>query len=191
MATMKRTPGPASGVLAKALKALDKANVRVGWFDSSKYNDENQTPVAYVAAINEMGPNARQFMRPTADERDREWAAVMFGLSKQVIKGQLTVEQALEGVGLTVGADIQQKITSIYDPKLSLITLLARKARRDGEKVTGKTIGEFAARVKKDPSAVENEVAGISTKPLNDTGYMLATVSFSVNEQGSKLVKDE
>jgi hypothetical protein len=191
MATMKRTPGPASGVLAKALKALDKANVRVGWFDSSKYNDENQTPVAYVAAINEMGPHARPFMRPTADERDREWAAVMFGLSKQVIKGQLTVEQALEGVGLTVGADIQQKITSIYDPKLSLITLLARKARRDGEKVTGKTIGEFAARVKKDPSAVENEVAGISTKPLNDTGYMLATVSFSVNEQGSKLVKDE
>lgn len=181
MATMRRVPGGSRGVVDKMLIDLEKANVRVGWFESSKYNDDNQTPVAYVAAINELGPHARPFMRPTADAKDAEWSALMFNLSKQVVRGVLTVNQALDGVGLMVGADIQKTISTITSPPLSIITLMARKFRSTGGKVTGKTIGEFAAFLDHAGEAGV-DVSGVSTKPLNDTGYMLATVSSSVSD---------
>jgi len=187
MAKMQTVPGAAKAAFQKMVKDLKDANVRVGWFDSSKYADDNQTPVAYVAAINEMGPNARPFMKPTADERDKEWADHMLIVSKRVVKGAMTVEQALEAVGLKVATDIQYKITQIQDPPLSLITLFARKYRRDGQKVTGKTIGEIAAHIDEvGDSAARAEVDGISTKPLNESGYMLATVSYSVNGETPK-----
>jgi hypothetical protein len=190
MATMKRVPGPARTVLDKALKDLDAANVRVGWFASSKYPDKNQTPVAYVAAINEYGPHKRPFMQPTADKYEKEWADLMLVLSKRIITGKMTVEDALVAMGLRVGSDIQKTISTITEPPLSLITLMARKARYEGKPVTGKTIGEFAAEIKaKGEAAVRAEVAGISTKPLNETGYMLATTSFSVNMKPSETVE--
>lgn len=181
MATMRRVPGGSRGIVDKMLIDLEKANVRVGWFESSKYNDDNQTPVAYVAAINELGPHARPFMRTTADAKDAEWSALMFNLSKQVVRGVLTVNQALDGVGLMVGADIQKTISTITSPPLSIITLMARKYRSIGGKVTGKTIGEFAAFLDHVGEAGV-DVSGISTKPLNDTGYMLATLSSSVTD---------
>lgn len=190
MTTMRRVPGGAGEKFRRTLQEMDNANVRVGWFESSKYPDEHQTPVAYIAAINELGPHARPFMRTTAEMKDVEWSAQMLQFCRQVVKGKWTVEQALTAMGLVVGGDIQQMIASITQPELSLITLLARKARKNGEKVTGATIGEFAARVKKDPDAVRAEVAGINTKPLNDTGYMLATVSFSVNEKSATAVNE-
>jgi hypothetical protein len=189
MSTMRRVPGGSSGPLNKMLIDLEKANVRVGWFESSKYNDANQTPVAYVAAINELGPHARPFMRTTAEARDTEWAALMFNLSKQVVRGALTVEQALDGVGLMVGADIQKTIATITTPPLSIITLMARKYRMEhpGAIVTGKTIGEFAAYL--DHVGAEGvDVSGVSTKPLNDSGHMLATVSSSVNNGSPKQI---
>lgn len=182
MATLTRVPGGASGALAKALKDLDKANVRVGWFESSKYPDANQTPVAYVAAINELGPHARPFMQPTADARDTEWSALMFQLSKRIITGRMSVVDALTAVGLQVGGDIQKTIATISDPPLSLVTLVARKYKAEGRTITGATIGgivEYINRVGE--SEARAYVAGISEKPLNDTGYMLATTSFSVN----------
>lgn len=181
MATLRKVSGPGSDKLRAALKKVGESNVKVGWFDTSKYADDAQTPVAYVAAINELGPHARPFMKPTADARDAEWSALMFNLSKQIISGNMTVEQALEGLGMTVGADIQFTIANVYEPKLSLVTLMARKARLEGRKVTGATIGEFIAEIKA-KGADNIDVEGISTKPLNDTGYMLATVSVSVNE---------
>lgn len=184
MATITRVPGSASGPLNKMLVDLKKANVRVGWFESSKYPDEAQTPVAYVAAINELGPHARPFMSTAADAHDKDWSLLMFNLCKQVVKGSLTVEQALDGVGLACGADIQKQIAEIARAGgLSLITLVARAYRKEGMKVTGATIGQIARMVKKNPQQAQDEItdAGIRDTPLNDTGYMIATVSSSVN----------
>lgn len=182
MATMRRVSGPASGAFNKALKDLQGANVRIGWFASSKYPDTNSTPVAYVAAINELGPHKRPFMQPTADERDKEWSALMLQLSKRIVTGKMTTEDALTAVGLQVGGDIQKKIAQISrGGGLSLITLIARAYRRDGKAVTGKTIGEIAALIKNDPSKAQDAAAGIADAPLNETGYMRATLSFSVD----------
>jgi hypothetical protein len=182
MATMRRVPGNASGAFAKAVKELAGANVRVGWFESSKYADENSTPVAYVAAINELGPHKRPFMQTTADARDREWSELMFQLSKRVVTGKMSTEDALTAVGLQVGGDIQHKIAEISrGGGLSLITIIARAYRRDGMKVTGATIGQIARMVKKNPQQAQDEAEGIADAPLNDSGYMRATLSFSVD----------
>jgi hypothetical protein len=182
MATMRRVPGPASGAFKKAMLELAAANVRVGWFESSKYPDANSTPVAYVAAINEHGPHKRPFLQTTADQREREWADLMGQLSRRIVTGKMTTENALTAIGLQVGGDIQHKISEISrGGGLSLITLIARAYRRDGKAVTGKTIGEIAALIKADPTKAQDEASGITDAPLNDTGYMRATVSFSVN----------
>jgi hypothetical protein len=168
--------------LNKALKDLSAANVRVGWFESSKYADDNSTPVAYVAAINEHGPHKRPFLQTTADEREKEWADLMFVLSKRIVNGKMSTEDALTAIGLQVGGDIQHKIAQIArGGGLSLITLVARAYRRDGMKVTGATIGQIARMVKKNPQQAQDEAVGITDSPLNDSGYMLATVSVSVN----------
>lgn len=182
MATVKRVPGPASGAFNKALKDLKSANVRVGWFESSKYPDANSTPVAYVAAINELGPNKRPFMQPTADKYDAEWSELTLSVARRVVIGKMTTEDALTAVGLRVGTDIQHTISNLWAPPLSIITLMARKFRSTGGTVTGKTIGEFAAYLDEvGEEQVRSEIAGVSEKPLNDSGYMLATTSFSVN----------
>lgn len=183
MATLRRVPGAGREILDKALVDLNKTSAKVGWFETSRYPDANATPVAYVAAIQELGPHARPFMRPTADERDKEWAALMLQLSRQIVKGNMTVHEAMSAIGLQAEGDIRRTITRINAPPLSLITLMARKARLDGKKVTGATIGEFAARIAAEgEAAIRAEVAGISTKPLNDTGYMLATLTHVVED---------
>jgi len=182
MATIHRVPGNASGAFTKALKDLSGANVRIGWFESSRYPDDNATPVAYVAAINELGPHKRPFLQTTADAREQEWAELMLQLSRRVVTGKMTTEDALSAIGLQVGGDIQHKLAEISRAGgLSLITLVARAYRRDGKKVTGKTIGEIAALIKSDPDKAREEAQGIADAPLNDSGYMRATVSFSVN----------
>jgi hypothetical protein len=182
MATMRRVPGPASGAFNKAMKELADANVRIGWFDNSKYDDANNTPVAYVAAINELGPNKRPFMQPTADKQDTAWGEMMGYLAKQIVTGKMTVETALNMLGLRVRDDIRDTITEITaNGGLSKITLITRAYRREGKVVTGRTIGEIAALIKSDP-AKANEIASTQRDtPLNDYGVMFATLLWSVN----------
>lgn len=191
MGTMQRVPGDASGRLKTAMAELNQSNVRVGWFESARYNDDKATPVAYVAAINELGPHARPFMRTAKDESEAEWNKTMEALSRQILNGKLTALDALELLGYAVGADIKEKIATIQDPPLSLITLIARKYRLEGRKVTGGTIGQIAQYIKNvGDSEARASVSGISTKPLNDTGYMLATLSASVNDGSPKPVPE-
>lgn len=188
---MRKVPGGAGAPFKRTLQEMDQANVRVGWFESSKYPDAHATPVAYVAAINELGPHARPFMRPTFEQNDVEWSAKMLQFCRQIVKGRWTVEEGLEAMGLVVGSDIQKTITEVTKPDLSLITLVARKYRLEGRKVTGATIGGIAAWINRvGADEVKAYVSGISTKPLNDTGYMLATVSYSVNEKSSVFVNE-
>lgn len=189
MATMKRVPGPSSGAFTKAMKDLNGANVRVGWFEDMHYDDAANTPVAYVAAINELGPNKRPFMQPTADKQDQAWGELTGQVSRQVVTGKRDVEWALSVIGETVVADIRDTIAEITaGGGLSIITRIARAYRRDGKTVTGKTIGEIAALVKSDPSKAEEIASTQRDTPLNDYGVMFGTISYSVNggtpEQG-------
>ena len=63
-----------SRILATAIRDIQSKKLRVGWFDTARYQDG--TPVAYVAAIQEFGHGAippRPFMRPTIAQQRQAW----------------------------------------------------------------------------------------------------------------------
>lgn len=186
MVKMVRTQTPLLQNFKIAMKELDGMTTKVGWLDTNKY--EGGMSVAYVAAIMEFGaPSrripARPMIRPTQTARAAAWTALMESGCKAVLRGGVTAYQVMEAVGLQAVGDIQHTISTITEPPLSIITLLARKHRKEHgrQSVTGATIGKLAADAKKD----NVDVSGVSTKPLNDTGLMMASVISITTSKGS------
>lgn len=184
MAKLIRNPGPMAERLWVATAELQRKQAKVGWFESAKYEDG--TPVAYVAAINELGPHARPFMRPTIQERTQVWKAVGKKGAKQVLDGEADAGHMFDMLGLQASGDIAKTITKITDPPLSPVTLLLRKRKKAGDKITGKTVGEahrevnfVGPRQKLDTTL---DFSGVSTKPLVDTGIMLNTLTYIVED---------
>lgn len=188
MCAMSSRPTQAAQRLRQEMQDLDKKEVRVGWFASAKYPDG--TPVAYVAAIQEHGVAARSlpprpFFKPTKDARSQEWAALMKQGVKAISKGSTTALNVLEALGLQAAGDVRVTISQIQSPPLSLITLLARKYRkehmgREGYKpVAGAKIGEFAKTAK----SGEADVSGVSKKPLVDTRILITTLTSTVGNK--------
>lgn len=144
--------------------------------------------VAYVAAIQEFGAPAssippRPFMQPTVKEKKEEWVKTLANSIPKVVMGEMSAFDSLDLVGNQAQADIQTKISDIDSPALSPITVLLRKWRKSGKTITGKTVGEAAAAI---AAGVD---PGSDNKPLNDTGYMLASVNHAVNKAGSEFKK--
>lgn len=164
----------AFATLNAKLKELDGRAVKVGWFDSARYEDG--TPVAYIAAIQEMGSGAippRSFFRTTKDEQKDAWMRDAGNLAGQVTSGGMNAIDAMTQLGARIEGDVQKKIASITTPPLSPLTIAARKYRQMGKKVTGKTLGELSKKI----ADGTMDVTGVSTKPLNDTGNMIATLT--------------
>lgn len=160
--------GPAMARLTQAMKEAEKIQGKTGWLPSSRYEDG--TPVAYIAAIQEYGDPennlpSRSFMRTTFDAEGRKWSAAMRSGIKGVASGRTTIASVMETIALLAAADVRLKITSIHEPPLAQSTLEAR-ARRANAGRKGK---QFTA-------------ATVSQKPLNDTGYMLATLVGVIEE---------
>lgn len=160
--------GPAAARLAQAIREIETVQGKTGWLPSSRYEDG--TPAAYVAAIQEYGDPEhnippRSFMRTTFDAKNKEWSAVMRSGVRGVATGRTTIKGVIETVALLAAADVRLKITQIHEPPLAPATLAARAARankgRKGKQFTPQTV---------------------SQKPLNDTGYMLATLVGVVEE---------
>lgn len=133
---------------------LENKQVKVGFFETSVY--PTGQPVAYVAAINEYGcPEknipARPFLRPTIANKKGDWAGIVNGLIRQGMDTGI-MPDVLDSVGLAMAGDIVQAIADVQNPALSDRTLAARRSRGNG-----------------------------STKPLNDTGYMIASVQSIVD----------
>ena len=192
----RRGPGgasiPASAPLAKDLKQSVKGfagkSIKVGWFESSKYEDG--TPVAYVASIQEFGHGAippRPFMRTTTAEKSAEWAKTAETLVKRVTAGKMDPAAAAEVLGGKAAGDVRKKIASIKAPPLALTTLILRKKKRAGDTVTGKTVGQvkrdvdfIGPRMKGDKSL---NVSGVSKKPLVFDGVLIGTLTHIVEDK--------
>ncbi len=149
-------PG-ASEKLRIAIKNLGDKSLRVGWFDTAVYEDG--TPVAYVATIQEFGYPAggipaRPFMRPTVADKTAEWRSTLAAGARQVMNGKLTVDQMLGQFGFLAAGNIAETIRNTYTPALAQSTIYARQRKR--------------------------RTAGVSTKPLIDTGLMIQSVDFKV-----------
>jgi hypothetical protein len=135
---------------------LENKQVKVGFLESSVY--PTGETVAEVAAQNEYGnPDkhipARPFLRPTIANKKGEWAGIVNGLIRQGMQTGV-IPDVLETVGLAMQGDIVQAIADVQEPPLSSRTLAARRSRGNG-----------------------------STKPLNDTGYMIASVQSVVDNR--------
>lgn len=170
---------PLGRAMSGIIKQVAATKVRIGWFPSAQYPDG--TPVAGVMMVQEMGSAKqrippRPFFRPTAAAHQGEWAALGARGARAVMEGKLPPEAPMQMIGLQAEADARAAIVAVTSPPLSPVTLLARKHRKDtGRKVAGgKELGRVVAE--------GGDVSGVSTKPLNDTGLALATLTHEVQK---------
>jgi len=170
--------------LITRLEALENTQAKVGWFESAKY--ENGRPVAAVAAGNELGiPSrsipARPFFRPTGEEKKNEWGESAARLAGRVLEGKAAADDAMEILAAKAHGDVLDTLAAINSPPLSPITIMARawKKKYGQDSVTGKTIGMFAGMIKNQRYDITaSMIAGVSAKPLNDSGHMIATMDY-------------
>jgi hypothetical protein len=170
---------------AKANKALAKRiaqvanlpHVRVGFLEGSTEDDGTSTPM--VAAIQEFGaPRARipprPFFRTMIKANKASWGPATAALMQA---NNNDIPLVLSLMGQHIKEQLQDSIIALHAPALSPVTLMLRwmKWKTPGLKVTGKTVGEAAARV-----AAGKSSAGVSIKPLIDTGVLLKNVAFEV-----------
>lgn len=145
-----------SEAIKKMLAELDRKEIRVGFFENSKYPDG--TPIAYVAAIQEFGYGPippRPFMRPAEEANKVKWVKGIASGVRAVIAGQVTLDHALEQVGMVAAGDVRKAIKAVTDPPLAESTVRARQRRKKGKKA-------------------------VSRKPLVDTAQMLQAVNSAV-----------
>ena len=162
MAKVTRSNPKAFATLDVALKNLEAKQVRAGWLESAKYPDG--TPVAYVAAIQELGSPSnnippRPFMRPTVIREKEVWKKMLASGSRSILAGKSTITEVLEQVGGYAAAQIAKSITLVFEPPLKKKTIQARLKRRKDKTITATL-----------------------TKPLVDTGIMLRTVDHVVED---------
>lgn len=142
-----------SDAVRKMLEQLAHKEVRVGFFEHSKYPDG--TPIAYVAAVQELGYGPippRPFMRPAEQQNKVKWVA---GIAKGVsaaLDGSMTIDHALEQVGMVAAADVKKAIKAVTAPALSDATIRARASKKKSK-------------------------GNVSAKPLVDTGQMIQAVT--------------
>ena len=160
-----RVPGDGARQLEIALRGLQGKVGKVGWFKESRYPEPPNVQVAYVATIQEYGYPAgnippRPFMRPTIALKQAEWTELALRGSRAILKGNQTIENVMEGLGMKAAGDIRKTISLVVSPPLSPRTIAARLRKRANKRITGKL-----------------------TKPLIDTGLMFATLTNTVEDE--------
>lgn len=145
-----------SDAIKKMLKDLESKQIQVGFFETAKYPDG--TPIAYVAAIQEFGYGPippRPFMRPAQLQNQNKWQAGIAAGVKAAMNGSITINAALEQVGMVAAGDVRKAIKAVTAPPLAKSTIRGRQSRKKGKKAA-------------------------STKPLVDSGQMLQAVTSAV-----------
>jgi hypothetical protein len=161
--TIKREDGPGKKQLKIMLKNLGDKIGKVGWLDGSAY--ENGVTVAKVAAIQELGYEPknippRPFMRITIANKQQAWKRLAETGARAIAKGNSSIARVMESIGLKAAGEIRQTISKLQNPPLKQSTIDARLRRRANKK----TVGNL-------------------TKPLVDTGLMLAALTNSVEDE--------
>lgn len=161
--SVKRVAGPGQKKLEFLLKGIasDK-QAKIGWLKRERY--KNGQPVAYIAAIQEYGYPAgnipsRPFFRSTILEQNSAWKQKTKEGAQAILNGSWTTYQMIEAIAILAKSDVQAQIARGNFKPLATATIQAR-LRRKSDKIT----------------------VGSLTKPLVDTGFMLSTVSYAVED---------
>lgn len=144
--------------LEQLIKELETKVVKVGYFEHSTYPDG--TPIAYVAAIQEMGYvkggiPARPTLHPAMEAGTSNYKNGVARAFRNAMTGADLVA-GLSAIGEVAAGDVKQAISSLTSPSLKQSTVDARRRRHHAGKA--------------------------SDKPLVDSGQMLQAVTYSVED---------
>lgn len=169
-------------VLEERLKGFENRVAQVGWLETAQYPSGKN--VAEVAVIQELGAPgasipARPFVQPTVDENRDDWSKKFESGARAVLRGAIEPEQVLEQMGGLAAGKMRAKLGSGDFLPLSPITLMLRKWKDadPGLQVGGRLVGAAAAAV---AAGEDYSLPGLRSQPLNDTGYMIASLTNSV-----------
>ncbi len=168
--------------LAEIAKGLESGKtLRVGFLEGSTETKGGEVvSVPMIAAIQNFGaPRVgippRPFFNNFLRDYEGTWGnAIALNLKKYNYDAGL----ALRTVGEGMRVQLQQSITDTNTPALSPVTLMLRKMRSEGGPnfiVNRTVVNEARAKVDAGES-----YAGVSTKPLIDSGQMQQAVDFEV-----------
>ena len=143
-------------ILIARYAGYEKKETRAGWFPSAQYPaQDGGEHVAAVAMQHEFGnPAERIPPRPFMRPAIANKKQEWAKVVGGAVRQGLDANDTLELVGLHMQGDIKEAIGDVTTPSLSQRTIKARQSR-----------GNF------------------DTKPLNDTGHMIATLTSSVAEK--------
>lgn len=115
--------------VAENLKTLRKVGTSVGWHSSAVYPEG--TPVALVAITHEYGSEkkkipARPTVRPAQAEHSKEWSRQMKLGMQAVIRGKISADDMILGIGTMAATQIQRNIAELTTPELSELTIAIR-----------------------------------------------------------------
>ena len=169
--------------IQEALEGAVAETLQVGWFSSANYSDS--LPVPQVAFWQEFGTKSappRPFFRPAIAENKDKWSMLVDSGAGAVLEGRASMSDVFNGLGLTVQADVKNAINGTHEA-LSPVTLALRKLKNDGHIVNGTLVGAVAAAIARGETGPGQlgEPFGNNT-PLNDTGMMLATITYNVGD---------
>ncbi|MDL4912996.1 MAG: hypothetical protein QRY16_04110 [Enterobacterales bacterium endosymbiont of Blomia tropicalis] len=139
---------------------LNKKQLKIGFFEHSKYPDG--TPIAYVAAIQELGYPAggippRPFLRPAMAENAAGYKNLISQAVNASVAGSIALNDGLNQIGAKAAGDVKNAIRTLTTPPLDTSTIRGRARIRSKSKA--------------------------STKPLVDTGQMLQAVTYTVEDK--------
>lgn len=153
--------------LKEIVDRLNKPNtLKVGFFEGAKYPDG--TSVAMVAAIQNYGAPAvgippRPFFSNMVRTKKDGWAD---SLAAILAANNYDIDKSLRLLGEGIGSQLQQSIKDTNAPPLAKGTILARAKGSKRGKIKSATIA----------------------KPLIDTGHMMNSVGYQVDDGEVKKV---
>src|SRR5574340_742970 len=112
--------------LSRVPDELADKEVQVGWLGN--VNEENGTPVAYVATIHEYGSPgegipARPMLGPTMKANTEAYLQFLRLATKRVQNGQSSGQDALDTLGEVVAGDVRKTISQVSSPPLKPATI--------------------------------------------------------------------
>lgn len=152
-------PGRESGDMDREI-----SNAAIG------YIQENGSPANNIPARPHLVPGVADATDKVAPQLQKAVEAALDG----DIDG---AQRRLSSAGLIAQNSVRAKITNGPFAPLSMLTLLARKHRKDGGTVTGKTLGQL------DSFVGPVDLTGVRSSPLIDTAQYRNSITYVVRKK--------
>lgn len=140
--------------LRRHLKKLERegAHVKVGVLASSGTHAESGISMIEIASVHEFGSPSigvpeRSFIRAGIQEKRDDLVRILNGLAKGIVQDKITVDEALQKLGLWGANAVKRKITSSDIPPPLKASTVARKGSTKPLVDTGQLVNSISFEV--------------------------------------------